>query len=91
MEVQRVDVDEEVLNVGVWVKTSEHPRQFLQTDRHFVVRSETDRDPVDLLTMNTQWNLSNYWPITKKKKKTVLLDIFEHCTIFYTVFYDELI
>lgn len=26
-----------------------------------------------------------------KKKKTVLLDIFEHCTIFYTVFYDELI
>lgn len=27
----------------------------------------------------------------KKKKKTVLLDIFEHCTIFYTVFYDELI
>lgn len=63
MEVQRVDVDEEVLNVGVWVKTSEQPRQFLQTDRHGVVRSETDRDPLDLLTVNTQQNLSNDWPI----------------------------
>lgn len=52
LEVKRVDVEEEVLNVRVRVKAAHHLRQLLQAFRHVIVWSAKERKNC-VLMMNT--------------------------------------